>query len=63
MGKYEVITERGYVIRKRWLDTYGFIETRARSHFRSDYTFELKTAKRLARLFGGKVIRVKEEVD
>ena len=61
MEKYEVITECGYVIRKRWLDTYGFVKTRSRCHPRSDYSFDLKTAKRLARLFGGKVVKVKED--
>ena len=61
MGKYVVITERGYVIRKQWLDTHGFVETRSRCHFSNDDIFDLNTAKRLARLFGGKVVKVKAD--
>lgn len=61
MGKYVVITERGRVMHKQWLDAHGFIETRSKRYFSSDDVFDLNTAKRLARLFNGKVVRVKAD--
>ena len=61
MAKYAVITEQGHVMHKQWLDAHGFIETRSKRYFNHDDIFDLETAKRLAKLFNGKVVRIKAD--